>query len=117
MFVDRADAVGIAVESDAKFSAGFADFGDQVRQVGGHGWIGVMVGKVAVHVEEKFGGVQVDLFKYAMDDRARRAVARIGHNLDAAFETKLRGDLVDVGRDGVGSGQRAAARIRNRRAG
>ena len=90
VFVDRADAVGVAIEGDAKLGAGFADFGDQVREIRGNGGIGMMVGKVAVHLEEQLGGVDVDLFENAMDDRAGRAVARVGDHLDAALEMELR---------------------------
>ena len=65
----------------------------------------MMVRKMAVHLEEQLGGVDVDLLENAMDHRARGAVARVGHHLDAAIEMKLRRDFVHVRRDGVGGGQ------------
>ena len=117
VFVDCADAVRVAVEGQAELGAGFADFGDQVREIGGDGGIGVMVREVAVHLEEQFGGVDVDLFKNAMDHRASRSVARVGDHFDAAIEVKLRRHFVHVGRDGVGGVERAAGRFRNRRSG
>ncbi len=96
VLVDGADAIGVAIEGDAQLGARFADFGDQVRQVGGNRGIGMMVREMAVHVEEQLGGVDVELLEDAMHYGAGGAVSRVGHHFDAAIEMKLRGDLVDV---------------------
>ena len=52
LFIHRADAVRIAIEGQAKLSARFADFGDQLREICRNGGIGMMVREVAVHIEE-----------------------------------------------------------------
>ncbi len=109
LLVDSADAVGIAIEGQAKFGAGFADPGNQMGQICGDCRVGMMIRKMAVHLEEQLGGVDVELLENAMDYRAGGAVARVGHDFDAAIEMKLRCDLVDVRRHGVGGGQGSRA--------
>ena len=118
VFVDSADAIGIAIEGEPKLCAGFADLRDQAERDWREPWDRDDGSGKWPSISKNSSVASTLIFsKYAMDHRARRAVARVGDHLDAAIEMELRRHLVHVGRDGVGGRQAFRCRFRNRRAG
>ena len=80
----------------------------RASRFGGRG-VGVMVGEAAVHFEEHFGGVGVELLEEAVHHGSAGAVAGVDDHLDAARKVELGGDFVDIGRDTIGGGFAALA--------
>jgi hypothetical protein len=97
LLVDRANAVGVAIEGDAQVGALFPHGGDQRVQVFDHGRVGMVIRKAAVHLEEQFGGLAIEPLEQAMHHRTARAVAGVDDHPNAPREMELRGDLIHVG--------------------
>lgn len=105
VFIDGADAVGIAIEADTEVGAGFADFGGEGGEIFGSGGVRVVMGEVTVHVGEQGDDVTVEAGEDPFDDGAGGAITGIDDDLAFSGELELMDDLVDVGRDGVGGGE------------
>lgn len=106
--IDGADAVRVTIEGHAEVRTVGLYRRDEVFEIFGQGRVGMVVWKAAVHVEEQFGDVAVELLKQTVQDGACGAVACVQNHLDAALELKVGRDFVDVGRDAVEVGDRAA---------
>ena len=96
---NHADPVAIAVEGQTQFGAGLLHRGDTIRQIGGFGGVGVMVGETAIDLAEQPGDLTAQGLQQSRSQFPGNAVAAVDHHLhgpsqfhifEDAFEIRLR---------------------------
>jgi hypothetical protein len=110
LFVDQADAVGVAVVGDPHVGSRLAHQSHEVADVLLHLGIGQVVGKAPVRLAVQLDHLAAEATQQRGREAPRDAVTRVDDNPEGAGEPDLPGDGGEVVRPGISGGPAPAAR-------
>ena len=109
LFIDHAEAIGIAVPGDTEVGAVAADFGGQVGHGGGILGIGQVMGKGAVEVGIEADHLAADALQRLGAGHRRDAVAGVRHDLERSGQGEPASQERPILLFGVAGGEGAGA--------
>ena len=109
LFIDHAEAIGIAVPGDTEVGAVAADFGGQVGHGGGILGIGQVMGKGAVEVDIEADHLAADALQRLGAGHRRDAVAGVRHDLERSGQGEPASQERPILLFGVAGGEGAGA--------
>ena len=99
---DDAKAIAVAVKGDADFGIGLAQAADDIGEIFGPRWIGMMVGKTAIDLAVEWNHLAADTAEKFGGECAGNAVAAIHDDLHRPGEANVANDTRDVGLADIG---------------